>query len=197
MLSSAVLGRDPATGSGPACRELNRGGGVQELGRGPHHREFEPDPTCCSTLPSALTSKPGAGSRRAFGGLTLLQFCKKTKQPQATRLPDVNVQTPPSEQHACGSGAGAESVGHAHRTDKVCACLASFFQSLWSPWEIPALSLPSGAEKGRRQSVCFNFLLHFYLFLLLLCGGQTEQPAGACSLHPPCGSRDSNLGHLT
>lgn len=132
MFSSAVLGRDPATGSGPACRELNRGGGVQELGRGPHHREFEPDPTCCSALPSALTSKSGAGSRRAFGGLTLLQFCKKTKQPQATRLPDVNVQTPPSNQYACGSGAEGGSPGG------VCGSRPPRRQSL----RMPGLPLP-------------------------------------------------------
>lgn len=86
------------------------------------------------------------------------------------------------------------------RVNKVCACPGSLCQSLRSPWEILALSLPSGAEKGRRQStltICFKILLHFYLFLLLLCGGQIEQPAGVGSLHPPCGSRDSNLGHLT
>lgn len=183
--------------------ELSRSGGVQELERGPHYREFEPRPARCSALPSALTSKSGSRSRRAFGGLTLLQFGKKTKQPQATRLPDVNTQNPPSSQCACGSGAGGGSRGGVsgpRPPRQVCACPDALFQSLWSPWEILELSLSSGTEDGRRQftfTICFNFLLHFYLFLLILCGGQTGQPVGVGSLHPPCGSGESNSGYLT
>lgn len=48
-----------------------------------------------SSLPSALTSKSGVGSRGALDSLRLLQFSKITKQPQAIRLPDVDVPVRP------------------------------------------------------------------------------------------------------
>lgn len=89
---SAVLGKSPCHRKRPRrSRDLSPGGGVQELAAtaassSPAHR---------SALRSALTSKSGVGSRGALDNLGLLQFNKITKQPQATRLPDVDVPVRP------------------------------------------------------------------------------------------------------
>lgn len=109
MPSSAVLGKSPRHRKRPRGSHVrSRGSGVQEP---PSRVRARPGPARCSALPSALTSKSGVGSRGAFGSLGLLQFCKKTKQLQAIRLPDVDVPVRPRVSAHADRELGADSEG--------------------------------------------------------------------------------------
>lgn len=187
--------------------ELSRGGGVQELERAARTTASS-SPARPAAPPSRPHSRPSLESGVAARSVASLYSSSARKQ-NSHRQPDSRMSIrrprPPASAHAGPEREavpGAGSLGHAHR-DKfahVQTTFFFFFQSLWSPWEILELSLSSGTEDGRRQftfTICFNFLLYFYLFLLILCGGQTGQPVGVGSLHPPCGSGESNSGYLT